>query len=57
MPLGEDISELLSKFHLDYMVFDIGEALIIKSALEGKVKRWIFTTRAEIPYWRELMES
>jgi hypothetical protein len=54
---GRDISELLSQFHLDYMVFDIGEALIIKSALKGKVNRWIFTTRAETPYWRELIES
>jgi hypothetical protein len=57
LPLDKDISDLLSNFQLDYMVFNIGEALIIKSALRGKVRRWIFTTSAETPHWRELIES
>lgn len=58
LPLGKDVAELLSQFHHDYTVYNIGDALIIKSPMiKNSRRRWIWQSNAEKPQWRELIES
>jgi hypothetical protein len=54
---GEDIAEFLAQFPWDYKVFQIGEALIVKSLLPGErnAHRWIWCTVSETPHWKPLI--
>ena len=58
LQLGNDVAELLSQFEQDHSVYNIGNALIIKSPVtKNSRRRWIWQSNAEKPQWRELIES
>ena len=58
LQLGNDVAELLSQFGQDHSVYNIGNALIIKSPITKNSRRgWIWQSNAEKPQWRELIES
>lgn len=58
LTLGDDVAELLSQFPHNYSVYNIGDALIVKSPiLKNTRRRWIWQTSTEKPHWRELIES
>jgi hypothetical protein len=54
---GEDIAEFLAQFPGNYKVFQIGEALIVKSLLadERNTRRWIWCTVSDTPHWKPLI--
>ncbi len=53
-----NIAEFLSQFPDNYTVWNIGDALVVKSPMiRQKRRRWIWYTYAETPYWKEFLES